>query len=174
MTTRPSLRIAAMVYAAIVVAAACGKTPPIPPPPPPPAAPPGLPPAPKPEPIRLTLQASDDVNPDAANRPSPVVVRLYLLKADALFMAGDFFALYDDEKSALKDDLIAKSTEFTLRPGESTAVPEFVPSPETRFLGVIAAYRDYRNAQWRRVAPLPLAKGVTIAVRRGQIELIGK
>ena len=168
------VRLRAVVYAAIVLAAACGKTPPAPPPPPPPAAPPGLPPPPKPEPIRLTLQAAADVNPDAANRPSPVVVRVYLLKGDTLFNAADFFALYDDEKSALKDDLIAKSTEFTLRPGESIPVPEFVPSPDARFLGVIAAYRDYRSAQWRVLAPLPLPKGATIAIRRGLIEFVGK
>lgn len=174
MMSRLRVRLTALVYVAIVVAAACGKTPPAPPPPPPPPEQPALPPPPKPEPIRLTLQAAADVNPDSSSRPSPVVVRVYLLKNDALFKAAEFFALYDDEKTALKDDLIAKSTEFTLRPGESMPAPEFLPSPESRFLGVIAAFRDYRNADWRTVAPLPLSKGATIAVRRGQIEIIGK
>lgn len=173
MMSRLRVRLTALVYVAVVVAAACGKTPPVPPPPPPPEQP-ALPPPPKPEPIRLTLQAAADVNPDSSNRPSPVVVRVYLLKNDALFKAAEFFDLYDDEKTALKDDLIAKSTEFTLRPGESMPAPEFLPSPESRFLGVIAAFRDYRNADWRTVAPLPLSKGATIAVRRGQIEIIGK
>ena len=176
MTTRLSTRVAITVCAA-VVAWSCGKKPelpPPPPPPPPPAAPPGVAPAPKPIPIRLVLQAASDVNPDAANRPSPVVVRLYLLKGDGLFNATDFFAVYDDEKTALKDDLVARSTEFTLRPGESATVPEFLPGGDARFLGVIAAYRDYRNAQWRLVVPLPIPERVTIAVRRGQLDIVGK
>ena len=174
--TRGLLARVTLAICAVVLAWSCGKKVelPPPPPPPPPAAPPGVAAAPKPVPIRMTLQAAADVNPDAAKRPSPVVVRLYLLKGEGAFNAADFFALYDDEKTALKDDLVARSTEFTLRPGESTAVPEFLPGGDARFLGVIAAYRDYRNAQWRLVIPLPLPAPVTIAVRRAQLDIVGK
>jgi type VI secretion system protein VasD len=176
MIARHCIRATIAIIVLTLWVSGCGKKPPAPPPPPPPAAAPGLPPPPKPQPIRLSLQAAADANPDAANRPSPVVVRLYLLKSDAAFNSADFFALYDDEKAALKDDLIGRSTEFTLRPGESLTVPEFVPGGEARTLGIIAAYRDYRNTngQWRLVAPLPLPGTTTVNIGRARVSLAGK
>jgi type VI secretion system protein VasD len=127
---------------------------------------------PKPSNVKLTLRATADVNPDANGRPSPVVVRIYQLKADAAFAGAEFFALYDDEQKALGPDLV-KRDEFTLGPGESSPAPVQV-SPDARFIGVIAAYRDYRNAQWRVVTKAPLRNNTTVSVGRLKLELVSK
>lgn len=49
-------------------------------------------PEPKPEPTRLqiTVSATDDVNPDANGAPSPIVMRLYLLRGSSAFAAAEF------------------------------------------------------------------------------------
>jgi type VI secretion system protein VasD len=102
---------------------------------------------PKPQPIKLTLVASADVNPDAQNHPAPVVVRVYQLKDDAAFKDADFFALYDKEQVTLTTALVSRE-EYELAPGEHRTVDFLLPH-ETRYVGVAVAYRDIRNAQWR-------------------------
>jgi type VI secretion system protein VasD len=134
-------------------------------------------PPPKPQPVNLKLNmtASADVNPDAQNRPSPVVIRIYQLKDDAAFKGADFFALYDKEEATLAAALVSR-VEFELAPGEKKTV-DYSVSPDTRFVGVVAAYRDIRNAQWRAesgtvekgVADLLKKNKIAIAVNRASI-----
>jgi len=104
---------------------------------------------PKPQPItaKLSIIVSADVNPDAQNRPSPIVIRLYQLKDDAAFKDADFFALYDKEEATLAAALVSR-VEFELAPGERRNV-DFTMSLDARFIGVTAAYRDIRGAAWR-------------------------
>jgi len=123
---------------------------------------------PKPARTRLTVAASADTNPDASGRPSPVVVRIYQLKADTAFNAAEFFALFDDEMKVLGPDLIGRS-EYTLAPSERRTM-EVDVSADAKFVGIIAAYRDIRNAQWRTIVQAPLKKDdVTVAVERSRV-----
>lgn len=108
------------------------------------------PPPPKPLPAKLTIQAAADVNPDSDGRASPVVVRVFRLRTDAEFTGAPFFPLYDSDKTVLNAALIARD-EYTLTPGQKLQI-ELPVSPDTRFFGVLAAYRD-PNAQWRALAP---------------------
>jgi len=145
---RPSILIAA--YAAMLVTIACASSPP------------------KPARTRLTVAATADTNPDANGRPSPVVVRVYQLKADVAFNAAEFFALFDDEMKVLGPDLIGRN-EYTLAPSERRTL-ELDVAADAKFVGVIAAYRDIRNAQWRTIVQAPLKKDdVTIAVERSRV-----
>lgn len=99
--------------------------------------------------LNLKLTASDQVNPDLNGRPSPIVVRLIELKHPVAFENADFFSLYERAKESLSPDLVA-SEELELRPGETA---EFKLSVEngSRYVGVLAAYRDLRETQWRYV-----------------------
>jgi type VI secretion system protein VasD len=107
-------------------------------------------PPPKPVPAKLAIQAAADVNPDSGGRASPVVVRLFQLRTDAEFAGAKFFPLYDNEKAVLNTGLISRD-EYTLAPGQRQQT-EILVSPDTRFFGVLAAYRDL-DAQWRVVTP---------------------
>ena len=119
---------------------------------------------------KVALSASGDVNPDASGKPSPVVVRVYQLKADSAFTGADFFALFDDEMKVLGQDLINRE-EYVLTPAEHRTVELVVPKT-ARFVGVIAAFRDIRNSQWRVVVPAPLKKDdVTLSVERARVQL---
>ena len=109
-------------------------------------SPPPKPPAP-PTVVQATLAADAGVNPDSRGRPSPIVVRVFELKTLAAFDGADFFSLWDREKETLGEDLVARE-EFQLRPGEQKKFERTV-APETRHIGVIAAYRDLERARWR-------------------------
>jgi type VI secretion system protein VasD len=123
---------------------------------------------PKPQPVKINLVASADVNPDAENRPSPVVVRVYQLKDDAAFKDADFFALYDKEQATLAAALVSR-VEFELAPGEQRAV-DYQLTPDAHFVVVVAAYRDIRNAQWRAEIGAP-DKPIAALVKKNKISV---
>lgn len=107
--------------------------------------------------------AAPDLNPDGSGRPSPVKLRVYQLRADTAFMAADYFAIFDNEKATLEKDLVSR-TEYELDPSDYKKLGITV-APDTRFIGVVAAYREIEKARWRALAPIPTGKDeVTIIV----------
>lgn len=102
--------------------------------------------------LNLTLTASDELNPDLNGRPSPIVVRLIELKHPVAFENADFFSLYERAKESLAPDM-ATSEELELRPGETVELKLSV-APGSRYVGLLAAYRDLSQARWRYVVPL--------------------
>jgi type VI secretion system protein VasD len=101
------------------------------------------------QPTYLTtiFQASYELNPNSDGKPSPIIVRLYELKKEALFQDSDFFALYDGDLTILAADLISRN-ELEFRPGEERTI-KYELDPATRFIALIAAYRDLDSAEWR-------------------------
>ncbi|RZI76569.1 MAG: type VI secretion system lipoprotein TssJ [Pseudomonas sp.] len=97
--------------------------------------------------LNLRLMASDQLNPDLNGRPSPVVVRLYELEHAVAFENADFFSLYERAKESLAPDLVA-TEELELRPGETVELKLSVHKG-SRYVGVVAAYRDLSQASWR-------------------------
>lgn len=102
--------------------------------------------------LDLMLTASEEVNPDLHGRPSPVVVQLFELKHPVAFEHADFFTLYEHAEQALPKDWVS-SEELELRPGEQVAL-KLRSEPQSRYVGIIAAYRDLPHVQWRWVLPL--------------------
>ncbi|MGE6531140.1 type VI secretion system lipoprotein TssJ [Pseudomonas sp. NPDC077382] len=102
--------------------------------------------------LDLSLQGSDRLNPDLNGRPSPVVIRLLELKHPVAFENADFFSLYQRPKEALSPDMVIQE-ELELRPGEQRDLKLFVQDG-SRYVGVMAAYRDLPESSWRFVIPL--------------------
>jgi type VI secretion system protein VasD len=132
---------------------------------------------PKPEPARARLVASEQVNPDASGRASPIVVRLFQLRDDDAFATAEFFDLYQKEKEVLGESLVVRQ-EYVLAPGETRDL-EIPLDKQARYLGVIAAFRDIRAAQWRAVTRAPEKKltdllgrdGVTVTLDKDTVTL---
>jgi len=127
---------------------------------------------PKPVKAHAQLVVSGDVNPDAAGRASPVVVRLFQLRNDGEFAAADFFALYEKEKETLGASLISRE-EYVLAPGETRTL-EMPISPDARFVGALAAYRDIRAAHWRAITRTPEKKLTDLLGKHGLTLSVGK
>jgi type VI secretion system protein VasD len=113
------------------------------------------PPPKPPQPVetKALLSAGADVNPDSSGRASPVVVRVYQLRGDAEFNDADFFAVYDKEKETLGLSLIMRD-ERTVLPGQQVEF-KLALSPDTRYLGALAAFRDIRASRWRSIIGVP-------------------
>ena len=106
--------------------------------------------------LDLELGASDRLNPDLNGRPSPIVLRLLELKSPVAFENADFFSLYERAKETLAPDLVA-SEELELRPGEKREL-KLTTKDGSRYVGVLAAYRDLPESQWRYVVKLTPAQ----------------
>ncbi len=114
-----------------------------------------------------TIQASDQVNPSASRRPSPLVLRVYELKTAAIFNSADFMSLYQRDQAELAGDLLARE-EFVLAPGESKTFGKTL-APDTRFLGVVGAYRDVEHARWRSIVPVQPGQMNKVTIRAGEL-----
>lgn len=106
--------------------------------------------------LDLTLTTSDAVNPDLHGRPSPVVVHLLELRHPVAFENADFFSLYARAEQTLPKDWVS-SEELEMRPGEQRVLKLSVDS-HSRYVGVLAAYRDLPQVQWRLVLPVAPAR----------------
>lgn len=126
---------------------------------------------PSPTRIEAKIKADPDINPDFDGQASPLVVRLYELKSPTAFNSAGFFALYDGDLAELGADMQNRE-ELELQPGQELEVMRDL-KPETRYIGIMAAYRDIDNAAWRAVHPVEEHETaeLTIAVRRLDVSI---
>jgi type VI secretion system protein VasD len=109
--------------------------------------------SPSPGTVDLTISAADDINPDAAGRASPVVLRIYQLAAGTQFQAADFFQLFEKETPTLGADLVGRE-EVTVQPG-STRKMAITLKPNAQTIGIAASFRDIDRAAWRAAIDVP-------------------
>ncbi|NVC49950.1 type VI secretion system lipoprotein TssJ [Vibrio diabolicus] len=97
----------------------------------------------------LEITANHNINPDSNGRPSPVVVYVFELTSNTLFESQDFFSIYEESEKVLGPDLVNKY-EISLTPGQKETYQASM-SPKTEYLGIVAAFRDIENSNWRQV-----------------------
>ena len=116
-----------------------------------------------------TVQAAANVNPSVSKRPSPLLLRVYALKTATAFNAADFVSLYQQDQTVLGADLLGRE-EMILKPGDSRPMTT-VNSPDARFIGVFAAYRDLDHATWRSVLPVQPGRKQRVAIRAEELSI---
>lgn len=119
--------------------------------------------------LQLSLVASEDQNPDVNQRPSPMIIKLVEMTSASAFTNGDFFALYDVTADTLGPDFIVSET-LAVRPGETVDLYLRL-KPGSKYVGVIAAYRQLHGDNWRYLLPLTPGKVnvVELGLTREQI-----
>ena len=101
----------------------------------------------------LRFKTDADVNPDDKKRPSPVFIRLYELKSTKQFARANFIDLYERDGEVLGADMVAKQTLKRLKPGDERK-DSLVLKPETRYVGLVAEFLQYRDAKFKIVIPV--------------------
>lgn len=132
--------IAPLSFFAVLFCLGCASEPPAPPPPPPPTL------------VELNIVSDKTSNPDANNQASPVLLRIYELKDKSNFANADFFAVFNKEQATLAGDLLHKQEMF-FKPDDKAEL-KIEPDPQTKLIGVFAAFRNLDNAQWRAMGVL--------------------
>jgi type VI secretion system protein VasD len=90
------------------------------------------------------------------------VVRIYELKSIAAFNGADFFSLFDNEQATLSGELVGRE-EFQLQPAETRQYRRQL-QPDTKFIGVVGAFRDLEQSRWRQAVPVPAKRSPTITI----------
>jgi type VI secretion system protein VasD len=90
-------------------------------------------------------------------------VRVIELKTPGVFHSADFFGLFERDRDTLGGDFVARE-EYQLKPGDRQVFQRQL-QPDTRYLGVVAAYRDLERSQWRAALPVPPHQTTPLTVR---------
>ena len=121
--------------------------------------------------VELKITATPGVNPTQAGVGAPVVVRVYQLGSTAAFEKAEFYRLLNSDTATLGTDLVKKD-EYLLAPGSTKT--ETLTIPDTvHAIGVIAAYREFKNVTWRVDAPVPPHKTTPIVITAGSGLVVG-
>ena len=112
--------------------------------------------------IDLAVASQTNVNPDHTGRPSPVIVKIYEMRSDLAFSQSDFGPLFESPVQVLGADLLA-ADEVLLVPGEARRIT-YEPVEGTRFLGVLAGFRQMERARWKTVAPIDCEESNAVGI----------
>lgn len=116
----------------------------------------------KPPQMDTTIQSVGFLNPNIYNQASPVVITIYQLKSPSTFQQANFFTLYNNPISTLASDLLDKR-DIEIRPQQKQNLT-ITLSPQTNYIGVLAAFRDPDKAQWRQVIQVVPGKNIDIQI----------
>ena len=119
--------------------------------------------------LEVSIEASPNLNPNSEGRPSPIVLRFYELSSADVFESSDFFTLYDTEMATLGKFIVFRD-EMNINPGQLKKLKREA-KPETRYVGVIAAYRDLDNARWRGLLELKPHEKNKIMIHLGSLSV---
>lgn len=116
-----------------------------------------------------SIVAAPDLNPSVSDRPSPLVLRIFELRAATAFNQADFLALYQADQATLGTELLARD-ELVLQPGETRPYQRQL-NADTRFIGVLGAYRNLERAVWRAAAAVQPGRAQRLALRADRLAL---
>lgn len=107
--------------------------------------------------VSLNVQPNINLYSTAETKESearPVVIRFYELTSLATFDSADFFSIFNEYKATLGNELL-NSEEFRLIPGQKQKFNRTLHL-DTRYVGVVAAFRDLEHSQWRTSVTIPV------------------
>ena len=124
----------------------------------------------KPGELSIQIHTSPEVNPDINGRPSPIVLYIYHLKSDNSFINAPFFELYENSQETLGSALIDQQ-EIEIPPNQSLILDASKLTLETRFIGILAAYRDLDNSVWQGIISTPINKKINVTINLERLRM---
>ncbi|WP_417534273.1 type VI secretion system lipoprotein TssJ [Marinobacterium stanieri] len=135
----------------------------------------------KPIKLEMYIDANTDINPDDSGQASPLEVRVYQFENINDFQRKDFFSLY---QGASKPEGLLDEQYLILLPGGNESISTDL-NPRTRYIGVVAAYRDIDESSWRdsiqvrdsrgflsRIISSQRAMRIDVVAERSAIEMV--
>lgn len=114
--------------------------------------------------LTLTVDVLSDINPDEANEPKPLTLRIYELKSDSLINKADFISLYDRDQATLGADFLTPPKIEYIEPGVDRVL-KFVTSEEARYIAIYAEFYRYKDANYKVVFPVTVNNVIRNAVK---------
>jgi type VI secretion system VasD/TssJ family lipoprotein len=98
------------------------------------------------EAVTVTLAAGAQLNDNSGGPGLPVAVRMYQLQRDSRLRNAAFDAVWQDDKSALKEDLLAVE-EHTAYPGQEEQF-RLALHPDAIAIAAVALFRQPQGNDW--------------------------
>lgn len=105
--------------------------------------------------VRVGMSATANLNLTEEDEPLPLVVRIYQLNDDAVFLKTAFADLWKNDMKALGDTLLIRD-ELVMNPAAQLQM-DYQRHEQTRYLAVMGVFREPQEESWRAVKPV--AKG---------------
>ncbi len=103
--------------------------------------------------MTLNIIPARDINPADDGRASPVVLNVFALEGDRQFEQEDFISLFQDPDAVLGKDLLSLVKLREITPGEDPRQEKIDLDVRTRYVGVMAEYIRYEDAETKIVIP---------------------
>jgi type VI secretion system protein VasD len=113
--------------------------------------------------VTLKITTTGDVNKNLEGEPSPTVIVLYQLVDVDLFNSADFFNLYQNPKTVLNDELIDQR-QIIVTPNQPKTITLQINNG-TQYLGVLAAFNNITNSQWRQTIKVERKKAIVFDIQ---------
>lgn len=98
---------------------------------------------------KITIVATDSINPDGKQIPSPVQLKIYELSARSTLDNLDFNRAFHQADTLLSDELISQEA-HVLQP--SASIESIIKlNKSTRFIAILASFIDIDNARWKHI-----------------------
>jgi type VI secretion system protein VasD len=102
--------------------------------------------------LNVDLNGRASLNPDEANRPVSVAVRIYQLKDRKSFDGASYDDLLKNERAVLSADL-QDTAGVVVNPGSAASVSQPLRA-DTEYIAIVGFFRSPKNDRdWRRVVP---------------------
>ncbi|MEE9412690.1 MAG: type VI secretion system lipoprotein TssJ [Methylococcales bacterium] len=108
--------------------------------------------------------------------PKPISFKILMLRDDSLLLSADIESLTTDLKKTLGQNYIDHD-DYVLTPGEFKFINYSRVDPETRYVAVIADYRDAGNAIWKKaykVEPTGSTYPLHVHLRRNAVDILAE
>ena len=118
----------------------------------------------------VKVTADKNINPNIKGEASPVAIRIYQLADSEAFDQATYIQIFSREQGVLKAGMLSKRYLPSILPGE-TRQQVFILNPETKFIGVIANFADYREAKNKAIIQPLTLNGAVINIHLDGINL---
>jgi len=122
--------------------------------------------APTETPVKLSISASDNINPSQLSKANPVVLKFYQLSAIDAFESAQMLDLYKQDATILAKTLIKRQTISSILPKEQRQIT-LALQPGTKFLAVFAQFSNYSQAKtkaWLDISKIDDLENITLSI----------
>lgn len=102
--------------------------------------------------VRVNLSSTANLNLNEDNEPLPVMINIYQLSDSKAFEETSFSELWKKDLLTLGDSLLTKKS-LTINPASQEQLV-FERHPQTRYVGVMAIFRQPKKEAWRSIKPV--------------------
>ncbi len=103
--------------------------------------------------VRGRIHATETLNPDVNGESRPVNLLVFYMSDPKAFEEATFLDLYRNAGDILGEGML-KMNRYQILPGQEKAFEDRAPESTTA-VGVVAAFRDIDQSQWKAVVATP-------------------